>query len=358
MNDANGKRIPAVVSSVRGLTLVELMVAILLGLLLTAGVINVFIGTQQTNRTQEAMSSVQETGRFALDIIARDAREAGYGGCPGSVNNLLNTASADYDPDLHELGDAFIDVDSDDLTDYARGDVLTIASMAQVDGGPFKGDGSDVPSFGLDEGDKSEIEQGQILLIADPATGDCEQFQNVPAGPGQINRGPGQNVDPGNIGPPGQIDYTVFDGPIDILALSSRTYYVGQSPDGETYSLYRRTTTSDADGDPDHETVEIVAGVYDMSVEYGLDDNDDRQVDRFEWATDMNPGDWADAVAVRVHLLVYNGQADNIVDEPRQNLFFPRKGDGDPQVQATFDATDRRLYQTFSTTVAARNLLE
>ncbi|WP_019590465.1 MULTISPECIES: PilW family protein [unclassified Thioalkalivibrio] len=350
MNDANGKRIPAVVSSVRGLTLVELMVAILLGLLLTAGVINVFIGTQQTNRTQEAMSSVQETGRFALDVIARDAREAGYGGCPGSVNNLLNTASADYDPDLHEPGAGFINADEPDNPSPERGDILTVSSMGSVGGGPFEAEGGTQQEFQLSEGDPTQVSQGQILLIADPSTGVCEQFQNVEAQQGEIDRGPGQDedVDPGNI----EVDYVDFNGPIDIFALSRRSYYVGQSPDGETYSLYRRTTTSDGDGNPVHETVEIVAGVYDMSVEYGLDTNDNGHVDEFEWASDMGTGDWENAVAVRVHLLVYNGQADNVVDQARQEHFFPTSGGN------LFNAPDRRLYQTFSTTVGARNLLD
>lgn len=345
---------PASVAAVlppRGLTLVELMIALLLGLLLTAGIIHVFIGTQQTNRTQEAMSSVQETGRFALDILARDVRQAGYGGCPGSVNNLLDTASSDYDPELHEPGDGFID--GDVPPGHLRGDILTVSSMNTVGGGPFEAAGGTQPAFQLDEGDPKQVKQGQILLIVDPATGVCEQFQNVPAQQGVINRGPGQNVDPGNIGPAGQVDYTDFQGPIDLLSLSSRTYYVGTSSDGSTSSLYRRTTTSGGDGNPSHEVEEIVSGVYDMSVEYGLkNDPSDLVVSTYRWASDMSATDWSNAAAVRVHLLVYNGDEDNVVDQPRQNHYFPTSSGN------LFNAPDRRLYQTFSTTIGARNLLE
>lgn len=187
----------------------------------------------------------------------------------------------------------------------------------------------------------------------DPATGVCEQFQNVPAQQGVINRGPGQNVDPGNIGPAGQVDYTDFQGPIDLLSLSSRTYYVGTSSDGSTSSLYRRTTTSGGDGNPSHEVEEIVSGVYDMSVEYGLkNDPSDLVVSTYRWASDMSATDWSNAAAVRVHLLVYNGDEDNVVDQPRQNHYFPTSSGN------LFNAPDRRLYQTFSTTIGARNLLE
>lgn len=61
-----------------GFSLVELMIAMLLGLILMIGVINVFLSSSQTYRLQEAMFRVQESGRFALDIMARDLRDAGF----------------------------------------------------------------------------------------------------------------------------------------------------------------------------------------------------------------------------------------------------------------------------------------
>ncbi|WP_019568120.1 PilW family protein [Thioalkalivibrio sp. ALMg13-2] len=334
--------------SIRGLTLVELMVAMLIGLLLVGGTISIFISTQQTYRTQEAMSRVQETGRFAIERIARDAREAGYGGCPGSVNNLLNEASGSFNSNLHDASQAFID--SDAPSDHLRGDILTVSSMGMVTGGPFEAAGGTQPAFQLAQGDQSQIRQGQILLVVDPTSGACEQFQNVPAQQGVINRGPGQNVAPGNVGPAGQVNYTDFQGPIDLLSLSSRTYYIATSADGSTPALYRRTTTSDGSGNASHQPArEIAAGVYDMRIEYGLDDNGDARVERYVASGDMTTGDWENAAAVRVHLLVNNGSEDNVVDEARSNLYFGG---------TLFDAPDRRLYQTFTTTIAARNLLE
>jgi len=61
-----------------GLTLVELMVALVLSLVLAAGVIQLFIGTKQTYRFYDALSRLQENGRFALDAMASDIRMAGY----------------------------------------------------------------------------------------------------------------------------------------------------------------------------------------------------------------------------------------------------------------------------------------
>ncbi|PCI20615.1 MAG: hypothetical protein COB62_04440 [Piscirickettsiaceae bacterium] len=63
-----------------GLTLVELMVAMVIGLLLMAGVLQVFTANQQTYRVTENLSRVQENGRFAVDIINRFVRKAGFKG--------------------------------------------------------------------------------------------------------------------------------------------------------------------------------------------------------------------------------------------------------------------------------------
>ena len=52
----------------RGLTLVELMVAMLLGVFLIGGVMQIFISSKQTYRMQENLSRLQENGRFALDF--------------------------------------------------------------------------------------------------------------------------------------------------------------------------------------------------------------------------------------------------------------------------------------------------
>ena len=59
-----------------GLTLVELMVAMVIGLLLLAGISQVFVSNKQTYRLLEAQSHVQENGRFAFEFMARDVRMA------------------------------------------------------------------------------------------------------------------------------------------------------------------------------------------------------------------------------------------------------------------------------------------
>ncbi len=61
----------------QGMTLVEIMIALVLGVFLIAGVLQIFLGAKQSNRMLDNLSRMQENGRFAMDFISRDIREAG-----------------------------------------------------------------------------------------------------------------------------------------------------------------------------------------------------------------------------------------------------------------------------------------
>src|SRR5690606_4166664 len=65
----------------QGLSLIELMIAIALGLVLMLGVIQMFLSSREVFSTQQAMSRIQETGRLSIEFMANDIRMAGYAGC-------------------------------------------------------------------------------------------------------------------------------------------------------------------------------------------------------------------------------------------------------------------------------------
>ena len=71
-----------------GLSLIELLIAMVLGLTLAAGVIQIYVGSTTTERDQEARLRMQENGRFALNFLANEMRMAGYLGCFGSMEGL------------------------------------------------------------------------------------------------------------------------------------------------------------------------------------------------------------------------------------------------------------------------------
>jgi type II secretory pathway pseudopilin PulG len=61
-----------------GFTLVELMVAIALAFVVLLLMIQLFSGTKQSYLFQEGLMRVQEDGRVAIELIARDVRKAGF----------------------------------------------------------------------------------------------------------------------------------------------------------------------------------------------------------------------------------------------------------------------------------------
>jgi len=65
-------------SSQKGLSLVELLIAMVLGLLLTAGALEMMLASRSLNRTTDDSSRIQENGRFALQFLAQSIRMAGY----------------------------------------------------------------------------------------------------------------------------------------------------------------------------------------------------------------------------------------------------------------------------------------
>ena len=79
----------------RGFSLVELMVAMALGLVIVGGVVSVMLANKRSYRTNEGLSQIQESARTAYELIARDVRQSGTTGCDNArrMGNLLANAS-------------------------------------------------------------------------------------------------------------------------------------------------------------------------------------------------------------------------------------------------------------------------
>jgi type IV pilus assembly protein PilW len=86
-----------------GITILEILISLSLGLLLVAGIGTIFLGSNQTYRVQEDSARMQETGRFAIETIGRALRQAGYADIPvnpvsrklaftGTTINGINTS--------------------------------------------------------------------------------------------------------------------------------------------------------------------------------------------------------------------------------------------------------------------------
>lgn len=90
----------------RGFGLIELMIAMTIGLVLLGALAYFFLGSRQMNRSHDDVSRMQESGRNALESMGRVIRQAGYqsntnliGGEVYTLTSLNGTDGASGAPD-------------------------------------------------------------------------------------------------------------------------------------------------------------------------------------------------------------------------------------------------------------------
>jgi type IV pilus assembly protein PilW len=332
-----------------GLSLIELMIAITLSMLLMAGVLQAFLTSKQTYSTNNALSRVQESGRFAIDFLTYDIRNAGYKGeCSTAPNILLDETHAAYNTDLFDLTNAVKGWENPVVNTPAWvtgptkasgvSDIIIIKHAANASGATASGNTpANANTIGLTGA--SGIAQGTIIIASDPLG--CDIFENRnTANANSLSRG--NTGTPGNKNP-GSFDFShTFNNNMEILTLQSATYYIGNGANGQP--ALRRI--SYPIGLAVNE--ELVDGIQDMQILYGLADAN-KQVTSYETADNggtWNAAKWATVVSVRINLLVVSADT-NIVDT---NQVIAFNG-------SNVTITNRRLAKVFTTTIGIRNRL-
>lgn len=73
-------QLPALPQKQSGLSLIEIMIAVTLGLILMAGLIQFFVGSKQTFQVLDSINGMQENGRYALRVITDSLHAADHWG--------------------------------------------------------------------------------------------------------------------------------------------------------------------------------------------------------------------------------------------------------------------------------------
>lgn len=76
-----------------GLSLIEMMIALVMALIVAAGIISVFTSTSSSNKVQAQMATLQEEGRFAIHSLTNDLSNANGTYCSNSGGNANGTGS-------------------------------------------------------------------------------------------------------------------------------------------------------------------------------------------------------------------------------------------------------------------------
>jgi len=67
-----------VVTRQRGLSLIELMIAMVLGLIVISALFNIFAGTKRSTEFSDGLRAMQENGRYGIATLQQSLRLAGY----------------------------------------------------------------------------------------------------------------------------------------------------------------------------------------------------------------------------------------------------------------------------------------
>ncbi|WP_443192279.1 PilW family protein [Pseudomonas indica] len=346
----------------KGLSLIELMVAMLISLILLGGVLQVFLSSKNLYNTNTAVSRVQENGRFATEFLSFDIRQAGYKGeCLIPPKQHL-----DIDDETQDLQNAYSTTPAIQGWDGQKPSIFLATETIRANTDSlivkYAGDGSEFTASGTNNPNTPSVTAGastgayaeQIVILAN-STG-CDIFQNANNENASAFQKSGGNVSPGNINAHWSHSYT---GKFSSYILRSHTYYI-RNNNGRLPSLVRKVLS------PTRQDEELIEGVIDMQVTYGIDRNGDRIADEYVKAgtnnlTATGAGDWDKVVSARVSLLVISPET-NVVDELQQFVYPAAKGITKEDAFAKYeDGTvtikSKRLAQVFTTTVAIRNRL-
>lgn len=332
----------------KGFSLVELMVALTLSLVIGVAVMETFLASKTTYRMQDAMSRLQENGRFAVNQLASDIRMAGYMGCLRAEGAKINVI-ADDPPSGIVLGNLVAVQGENNVDSHVWGaapgtDVIVLRKAASNSMRLVKNMKSDNANIQIAK-NSAGFKAGDILVISDCVSSDVFRAGNVSASSGEVTI-----THPESVNSSSKLS-KVYGVDAEILAFQNVGYFVKdtgrKSPGGQSIrALYQVAGTE--------VPVELTEGVHDLQIEYGLRSGSDSVVSKY--VSGSSGIDWGKVVSVRFSLLMQS--ADNTV-APRagevgsQKISYNAREKGTPE--AALVAADGHLRQVFGSVVAIRN---
>jgi type IV pilus assembly protein PilW len=289
----------------KGMSLIELLIAMAIGMLMMLGAVTLFSNNKRIYKELNSMGRLQENSRFAVEILIRDIRMAGYSGCADSisdVNNNVNNASDD--DNLYSFVNAIEGSESaanwqpsnstDQVASITAGtDAVTIRYF-KPSGITMEAPYMTVSSAMVHVNTSNGLAKNDIVAVTDCSSADVFQItNNNPDTSGSVVHNTGTGT-PGNAIKPLSKTY---GADAQFLRLVSRRYFVADLDGDGISGLYRLENT---------ETIgtELIEGVERMEILYGVDSTSDTVADSYVNAAGVaGAGGWDNVVSVQVSLL-------------------------------------------------------
>lgn len=378
-----------------GVSLIELMVAIVIASLLVLGLIQIFGASRASSQTTEGLSRVQENGRFATQYLQRQLRMVGFMGCGADVGRVAQQSFvnhfATFPGDVLPGGDVYrfqrpiqaftagVGTVPDELTDIAAAftpgsDVLIVRALSE----------ESIPVISITKAGSvlsAVVSQADAPFLPPPGQTTVLGMQNCRSADvfaGQLNgTAPGsQVIVDGAAAPNYYLDPTcgncAWDFRISNAFMNAKTLVGGSSLNGEIHraEYMAMYVAEGANGNPSlfvrrferngvalADSEELVEGVDNMQLRFGYDTSPtaDGMVDEYRSAAEITAGltdpvalddNWRRVLSVRVGLLLRSPDP-AAVGTRTYNLLG---------VTLT-PADDGAMRQVYETTIALRNRL-
>jgi len=308
----------------QGVSLIELMIAMLLGLVVVAAAGGLFLTNKRVYASTETLNRIQENTRSSFEIMSRDVREAGGRVC-GNSSQLVNMLKSKDSAWWASFGQG--------LRGYDNGEAAP--GTATGSGAAQRANGTDAidlhlandgghavvehktPSATLDLDSTDGLAAGDIAMVCNTSYSLIFQISGLNAN-GVLHNGGGSA--PGNCGQEFQFEnpancagasnpygYCMMGNtsaqcvkastePAVLVKVGTIRWYIGNNGRGGR-SLYRASVTNRTMGaTPDLvDPVEIAEGISDMQLEY-------RSLGGAGFVAASAVADWSTVNAVRIRL--------------------------------------------------------
>jgi len=285
-------------SQTSGFTLVEMMVAMLIGLVLLGGVYSMFYSSSESYRRLQGLASIQERARIALNLLQDTVQAADYSGCRKNItiNNVLTNAGnyefnftqgiEGYDGSTGGWSPAMVAAIPSPLP--SAGDAITVRGPVGRSVKLAAAMGSVTSALTVPAG--SPFVQGDVLMVVDCA-GAADIFEKTDAGGSTVttvaHAASGGNSS-ASLSSAYGIDSTV-------IKVGTTSFFIRNT--GGTRALWWKENAGAAQ--------EILEGVDGMQILYGVTSNTDTSANQYMTATDVDNGNlWDNVVSIRIGLLV------------------------------------------------------
>lgn len=359
----------------QGYSIIELMVASVIGLIILSGAVTVFTGNKSSQELSSGMARIQESGRVALDILSNDIRLAGFQGCTdGTIEpNVLATVSPTISlPQGALWGGEFnggttwaptavhpdlVDVSPTPKTgtdviyvQHGSGRTTILASSMSTANGPI--------SLALNP---DQLDADDLIIISDCSNADIFRASTVaPTTTGATSINVSFAAGTANTSSTLSTIYTISGSSADrvtdamrVMRFEANAYFVADSgrdnPAGDPiFSLFALDTTPATDSD----AVELVEGVENMQILYGqrLANGNIQYLRAGNAALNID-----NVVSIQIGLLLSTTDSVTNSDDDRTYMIANEKV-GPPGSSEDITHTGGRLMRAaFNTTIQLRN---